>query len=302
MNVSCRQIIWNFCFFRNWNRLLLFNLLRRPLQLMLTTLNDAILESVFILDVHIQSGSAPGQTPCGKIRNFFRSSSCCLVSASFLLTFLLVRLGGVSSETLRRWPSGLPSPSSCCWWVWLLAPLQLSPQDPGCLMVNPGSRSQWPVTGVPGSPVCPAPPAPAGAPRQGMQPGLGAHQGMQQGLGAHRWGLLQGPSSLLGQGWLWRLSWQLGTVKQQAVHPSAALVPWLPPQLEGLPPQLEGLPPQQQWKECSQGAPVAYIPYTQQGCYTHIDIVPSADSCCRCSENYALYTGTLPRGSLQPSL
>ena len=94
MNVSCRQIIWNFCFFRNWNRLLLFNLLRRPLQLMLTTLNDAILESVFILDIHIQSGSAPGQTPCGKIRNFFRSSSCCLASASFLLTFLLVRLGG----------------------------------------------------------------------------------------------------------------------------------------------------------------------------------------------------------------
>ena len=270
MNVSCRQIIWNFCFFRNWNRLLLFNSLRRPLQLMLTTLNDAILESVFILDVHIQSGSAPGQTPCGKIRNFFRSSSCCLASASFLLTFLLVRLGGVSSETLRRWPSGLLSPSSCCWWVWLLAPLQLSPHshsrrdvmrlsnkrspylfgvatanrtkvttpnkygaeviarmsdwenDPGCLMVTPGSRSQWPVTGVPGSPVSPAPPAPAGAPRQGMQPGLGAHQGMQQGLGAHRWGLLQGPSSLLGQGWLWRLSWQPGAGKQQAAHPSAA--------------------------------------------------------------------------------
>ena len=104
-------------FFRNWNRLLLFNLLWTPLQLMLTTLNDAILESVFILDVHIQSGSAPGQTPCGKIRNFFHSSSCCLASASFLLTFLLVRLGGVSSETLRRWPSGLHSPSSCCWWV-----------------------------------------------------------------------------------------------------------------------------------------------------------------------------------------
>ena len=54
---------------------------------MLTTLNvDAILESVFILDVHIQSGSAPGQTLYGKIRNFLfflMLSDLCLFPSDF---------------------------------------------------------------------------------------------------------------------------------------------------------------------------------------------------------------------------